>query len=116
MQVLFRQVLGCAHSGSIGAGPQTVPVGAIPGEHWPVAGLQVVRHAVHAPHLESPTQAPCAQWSLMVQRLPSSHGVPSVAPLHAVKIVVLVVPIVVLVMTIVEFVVVGVAPVVVEVV
>src|SRR6185369_11524256 len=91
MQVPFRQVLGCAHSGSIGAGPQTVPVGAIPGEHWPVAGLQVVRHAVHAPHLESPTQAPCAQWSLMVQRLPSSHGVPSVAPLHAVTIVVLVV-------------------------
>ena len=112
MQVPFRQVLGCAHSGSIGAGPQTVPVGAIPGEHWPVAGLQVVRHAVHAPHLESPTQAPCAQWSLMVQRLPSSHGVPSVAPLHAVTIVVLVVTIVVFVV----FVVVGVAPVVVDVV
>jgi len=52
----------------------------------------------------------------MVQRLPSSHGVPSVAPLHAVAIVVLVVTIVVLVVTIVVFVVVGVAPVVVDVV
>jgi hypothetical protein len=72
----------------------------MPKVHCPVAGSQLVWHTVHvSPHAGSPTQIPFAQVSLVVQRLPSSHAVPSGLLAHGGMVVVVVVASVVGVVT-----------------